>query len=183
VVVISERVVAGLVCLVAEPIGAPQPYPLIFTHGMWEGPLVWRKYLRFFQRRGYRCYAPYLRGYHDQNPSPHKDEGEVSVNEYLDDMRGVIREVALTCGASPICFGHSMGGLLTQKLASESELGLYRAVLIASAAPRGFFHVRNLDGIRLTIRHSHQFLFGSHPLPLSCHVLGHCHSATAIRGQ
>jgi len=105
---------------------------ILFIHGMWGGAWYWEEYIRFFQEKGYRCTAPYLR-YHDIPPgtkSP-KELGGTSLLDYASDLQAEIEKL----GEIPILIGHSMGGLLAQILAAR---GLAKAaVLITPASPAG----------------------------------------------
>src|SRR2546430_4104799 len=111
--------------------GAPaRARPILFLHGMWGGSWMWDHYLSFFAGRGYTGYALNLRGHHGSKPVD--DIGRVPFADYLDDARAVAASIG-----DPIIVGHSMGGLLAQKLA---ELGDPPAVVaLTPAAPRGIF--------------------------------------------
>lgn len=105
---------------------------VVMIHGMWGGPWHWDYYRTVFERRGYHCVVPTLR-HHDMDPHAMPDPrlGRVGLLDYAADLE---REIG-ALGASPVVMGHSMGGLLTQILASR---GLARAaVLLTPASPRG----------------------------------------------
>ncbi|MFC1720698.1 alpha/beta hydrolase [Patescibacteria group bacterium] len=126
---------------------------ILFVHGIMVGGWCWDKYKKFFEERGYRCIAPNLR-YHDggQSVKPDSRLGSLSILDYVDDLEKEIRALNLPRGEKPIIIGHSMGGLLLQKLA---ERGLAEiAIAIAPAPPRGIspisrFTLKNFFGMRI----------------------------------
>jgi pimeloyl-ACP methyl ester carboxylesterase len=119
--------IGDLTLTVDRPAGPTRP-PILFVHGMFGGAWYFERYQTFFAARGYPAYAVNLRGHHGSRPVA--DLGRVSVLDYVADAT----EAALRIGA-PIVVGHSMGGLITQKLA---EAGVARAaVLLCAAPPRG----------------------------------------------
>src|SRR2546425_205317 len=101
-----ERVTSG---------APPRARPILFLHGMWGGSWMWDHYLSFFAGRGYTGYALNLRGHHGSKPVD--DIGRVPFADYLADARAVAASIG-----DPIIVGHSMGGLLAQKLAELGEL-------------------------------------------------------------
>ncbi|MEW6665732.1 MAG: alpha/beta hydrolase [Thermodesulfobacteriota bacterium] len=109
---------------------------IVMIHGMWGGGWYWDKFQGYFENKGYRCIAPYLR-HHDIQPDdpPPAGLGETSLLDYAGDLESEIK----TLGEKPIIMGHSMGGLLAQILASR---GLAQAaVLITPASPAGIFAI------------------------------------------
>jgi pimeloyl-ACP methyl ester carboxylesterase len=80
-----------------------------------------------------------LRGHHDSKPVA--DLGRASIHEYIEDAQDVARHLD-----RPIVIGHSMGGLLAQKLAETD--GARAVVLMCAAAPRGI----SLFSWRLALR-------------------------------
>lgn len=116
----------GLTVRATRPIGGSRP-PVLFIHGMFGGAWYWESYQRFFTARGYPTCAINLRGHHDSRPVA--DIGKVSVREYVADAL----QVAHTLGR-PIVIGHSMGGLIAQRLAEENAV--IAAVLLCSTPPR-----------------------------------------------
>ena len=117
----------GLTMEVERAPRATRP-PLLFVHGMFGGAWYFANYLRFFAARGHDCYALNLRGHHDSRPVP--DLGRLSVMDYVADAMDVARSIG-----RPIVVGHSMGGLIAQKMA-ESD-AVRAAVLLCAAPPRG----------------------------------------------
>ena len=107
---------------------APRP-PLLLVHGLSGGAWYWARYQAFFAARGHTSHAVDLRGRGASRPVV--DLGAVSVADYVADALVVARALP----EPPVVIGHSMGGLIAQKLA---EAGAVRAaVLLCSAPPRG----------------------------------------------
>ena len=95
--------------------------------------------MTLFAERGRTAYAVDLRGHGAS--APVADLGRVSLDDYVDDVRRVTRALG-----SVVVVGHSMGGLVAQRLA---QLGAVRAVvLVSSAPPRGIPAV----SLRLVVR-------------------------------
>ena len=110
---------------------------IFMAHGMWGGGWNWSHFKSFFEARGYRCVTPTLR-YHDVDPEAAPDPrlGTTSVLDYVRDLE---EEIA-SLGTDPILMGHSMGGLLSAKLASRGHGKAL--VLLSPAPPRGVFALR-----------------------------------------
>jgi non-heme chloroperoxidase len=131
----------------------PTRRSVLLIHGYGGGAWYFARYQRFLAERGYPTYAVNLRGHCGSRPV--ENLGRVSLYDYVED----VREVASYLGR-PIVIGHSMGGLLAQKLA-ESDLAA-AAVLQCAAAPRGI----TLFSWRLALRQLKHLpaLVGSRPL-------------------
>jgi pimeloyl-ACP methyl ester carboxylesterase len=100
---------------------------VLLIHGMFGGAWYWEQYQALLARHGYESHAIDLRGHHGSRPVP--DIGHVSIEDYVADALEVARTLS-----NPIVIGHSMGGLIAQRVA---ESGACRAlVLLASAPPR-----------------------------------------------
>jgi pimeloyl-ACP methyl ester carboxylesterase len=102
--------------------------PVLFVHGYFVDGSVWTGWLDLFAARGVPAVAVHLRGRAGSRPGI--DIGDASMNDFADDAAEVARHV----GARAVV-GHSMGGLVAQKLA---ERGVASAcVLVTPAPPRG----------------------------------------------
>jgi pimeloyl-ACP methyl ester carboxylesterase len=130
--------VDGLSILAVEPAAVTRP-PVLLLHGYGGGAWYFDRYQRFLADRGYPSYALNLRGRNGSRPV--EDLGRVSVTEYIEDAHVAARHLG-----RPIVIGHSMGGLLAQKLA-ESD-AVRAAVLMCAAPPRGI----SLFSWRLAVR-------------------------------
>src|SRR5690349_12322696 len=108
--------------------------PILFIPGYFASAWVYESYLPFFAERGYAGFALNLRGREGSALPSGMMLGRVSMNDFIDDARQAARWLAERL-SRPIVVGHSMGGLIAQKLGEE---GLARAlVLLSSAPPRG----------------------------------------------
>lgn len=101
--------------------------PVLLVHGMCGGAWMWENYQTRLAAAGYQSHAVNLRGHHESGGTD--DIGSVSIQDYVQDTLGLVELLD-----NPIVIGHSMGGLIAQKIA---ETGRCRAlVLISSAPPR-----------------------------------------------
>lgn len=102
--------------------------PVLFVHGYFADATVFSDWLPYFAARGFVPVALNLRGRAGSRPGT--EIGRVSIDEYVEDAALAARALG-----RPLVVGHSMGGLLAQRLAA---LDLAEAVaLIAPAPPRG----------------------------------------------
>lgn len=148
--------IAGLTVERASPRVPGRDRPILFVHGMWGGAWMWDNYLGFFAGRGYTCYALNLRGHHGSRPVA--DIGRVPFADHVMDARGVVAALG-----NPILVGHSMGGLIVQKLAEL--LDPPAVVALTPAAPRGIFPLCTLELARLSARHLHEMLLARPVVP------------------
>lgn len=101
---------------------------VLLVHGMFGGAWQFAGWQELLAGRGRSSIAIDLRGHHGSRPVA--DIGKVTLRDYLDDALAA----ASTLGR-PVVIGHSMGGLIAQKLAEAGAVSA--AVLICSAPPRG----------------------------------------------
>ena len=105
---------------------------VLMIHGAFCASWCFDNFAEVFSARGFACEAPDLR--HHQTglePQPDAEASVSSLNDYVSDIEGRIRKM----DELPILIGHSMGGLIAQKLAAK---GLARAlILLSAAAPWG----------------------------------------------
>jgi pimeloyl-ACP methyl ester carboxylesterase len=95
---------------------------------MFGGAWQFEGWLALLAERGYASQSLDLRGHHGSRPVA--EVGRLSVRDYVDDALEVARSLG-----NPVIIGHSMGGLIAQKVA---EAGAVRAcVLLCAAPPRG----------------------------------------------
>ena len=106
---------------------------IIFIHGMFSIGRVWQAWQQYFTDAGYTCHNPTLPGHNvDINP-------QVVDGKSFDDYTLFLSEY-ISRFTKPILIGHSMGGLLAQKLAQHCSLSA--VILINSAAPGHIFPIR-----------------------------------------
>lgn len=106
--------------------------PLVFIHGMFLTSRSWEKWIGYFQKLGYTCHAPAW-PFHTGEPS----ELRASIPEHLGELKlsdlESYLESYLRALDQPVVIGHSLGGLLAQRLAAR---GLARAaVCLCPVAP------------------------------------------------
>jgi len=116
-----------------RPRGPAKPFPLLLVHGMWGSSWYWENYLRAAAEAGWDAWALNLRGHHGSRPVA--NVGEVSVEDYVQDVLDCLRVLG-----EVVLVGHSMGGLIAQKVAEIG--GVRAAVFLTSAAPRGILVLR-----------------------------------------
>jgi pimeloyl-ACP methyl ester carboxylesterase len=144
---------AGLELREIVPEGGTDKPPLLFVHGAWHGAWCFAEHwMPEAAARGWPCYAVGLTGHGDSGGD------EVlrlsSLGQYEDDIVAAIHALP----AAPALLGHSMGGLLTQRVAA-SEPRVRAAVLVASVPPG-----HHLGALPLLARHD--------PLALARAIVG-----------
>lgn len=151
----ERATVDGLTVSIARATGDQKGHrvPILFVHGMFGGAWYFERYQRFFAERGYTSHALDLRGHHGSRPV--EELGRVGIEDYVADALAVARSIG-----RPIVVGHSMGGLIAQKLAEADAVSA--AVLVAAAPPRWISPATMLL-LRKQLRHFWRIL-GQKPL-------------------
>ena len=106
--------------------------PIVMLHGAFCGAWAFQPFADFFRAAGYECHAQDL-PFHGARWTPaHASElAKMSLLDYFDDIKSLIKSI----DEPPVVFGHSMGGLLAQKLAADDLIS--GAVLLAPSSPWG----------------------------------------------
>lgn len=102
--------------------------PIVFIHGANAGPWTLANFADFFAGKGFACHCPAYR-HHDPSPSL-EDAARIkglSIADYVEDIASFVG----TLNAQPILVGHSLGGIIAQKLAS---CGLASAVVLLNGS-------------------------------------------------
>ncbi len=83
---------------------------------------------QYFEEKGFRCYSPSYR-YHEKLESQQSQKllKGVSINDYVVDITKFIR----TLSHKPILVGHSLGGVIAQKVAT---MGLADAIVLLNGS-------------------------------------------------
>lgn len=108
---------------------------IVFIHGLFVNPKSWGDWKTYFESKGYTCYTP-------ANPSHEGDPKALRENINPDltkvNFEDVVMNIANfidTLPTKPIIIGHSLGGLVVQKLISMDKA--IAGITIDGAAPQG----------------------------------------------
>jgi pimeloyl-ACP methyl ester carboxylesterase len=111
-------------CRPAREVGTP----LLFIPGLFAAGWMFERWMQYFAERGRASYAVDLRGH--GSSAAVADRGQVGLAHYVADALMAARAVGRA-----VVVGHSMGGLLAQKLAEV--VAANAVVLVSPAPPRG----------------------------------------------
>ena len=100
----------------------------LFVHGVYHGPECWDPVIEILESRGHACHAATLRGHAEEDRAEFDFRG-VGFSDYLADLRGALDAV----GRDTVLVGHSLGGMLVQKLIETRRVS--GAVLVAVPTP------------------------------------------------
>ncbi|MEK6480528.1 alpha/beta hydrolase [Catalinimonas sp. 4WD22] len=122
---------------------------IVFIHGLFQNARSWDKWVDYFSQQGYTCYAPSF-PYHEGEPATlqhniHPNLVNLEFREVLDSMTTFVDKLP----EKPIIIGHSIGGLITQKLVEAGKIEM--GITLSSANPRGI-SVLNWKFIRSNFR-------------------------------
>ncbi len=145
--------VGNLTVQVVRPAAGSKRPEVLLIHGLCGGAWQWDGYQALLARHGYASHALNLRGHHDSRAVP--DIGRVSILDYVDDALEVARRLD-----RPIVVGHSMGGLVAQKVA---EAGACRALVLVTPAPPRWIPIASWPLVRRQLRYM-PTLFRQRPL-------------------
>jgi pimeloyl-ACP methyl ester carboxylesterase len=114
-----------------------QDKTIVFIHGLFMNPKSWDNWIKYFEEKGYKCYAPAY-PFHEGNPGDLRDNinpglGKLTFGQVVNSLSSFIDKLP----GKPILIGHSMGGLAVQKLI-ELNKGV-AGICIDSAPPKGIF--------------------------------------------
>ncbi len=108
---------------------------IVFIHGLFVNPKSWSEWKAYFEAQGFTCYAP-ANPFQEGNPkdlrAQHKPE---LANVTFEDMVMHHAKFIDQLPERPILIGHSLGGLVVQKLISMGKGAA--GVCIDAAAPKG----------------------------------------------
>ncbi len=135
--------VGNLTVQVVRPAAVSKRPEVLLIHGLCGGAWQWEGYQALLARHGYASHALNLRGHHGSRPVD--DIGRVSMREYVDDALEVAGRLD-----RPIVVGHSMGGLVAQKVA---EAGACRALVLITPAPPRWIPIASWLLVRRQVRY------------------------------
>ncbi|TWI97551.1 alpha-beta hydrolase superfamily lysophospholipase [Mucilaginibacter frigoritolerans] len=113
---------------------------IVFIHGLFVNPESWEAWKAYFEAKGYKCYTP-ANPYHEGNPADLRkniDPRLAKVN--FEDVVNNIAKLIDSLPEKPILIGHSMAGLVVQKLISMNKGAA--GVCIDGAAPVGIITLK-----------------------------------------
>jgi non-heme chloroperoxidase len=102
--------------------------PVVLIYGTNAGPWTMSNLSGYFEQRGFRCHKPAYR-YHDKPPSAETSAllAGTSIADYVEDIAGFVESL----DTAPILVGHSLGGVVAQKLAAR---GLACAIVLLNGS-------------------------------------------------
>ena len=114
-----------------------QSKSIVFIHGLFMNPTSWELWIKFYEAKGYKCYAPAY-AFHEGNPT----DLRLNINPKLKALTfgQVVDSLAVFIDKlpeKPILIGHSMGGLAVQMLIAQNK-GV-AGICIDPAPPKGIF--------------------------------------------
>jgi pimeloyl-ACP methyl ester carboxylesterase len=125
-VTVEDTTIAGFPASAARPVHSKRGAPtVVFLHGAFADHAGFEGWLRLFAGAGYPATAASRRG--RLGVGPERAAG-LRFGSYVEDTAAVLGAV----GGKPILVGHSLGGLVAQRLA---ELGRARALVLLASAP------------------------------------------------
>ncbi len=104
---------------------------VLMVHGVGSSGEAFAKLAPAFRGRGWRAETPTLRADLRTARNPPPELARVSLADYVAEAAAAAERLTAETGEKPLIIGHSMGGLITQKLA---EAGLARAVILITPA-------------------------------------------------
>lgn len=110
--------------------------PVVFIHGMWCTGGNFVRLADALRPRGHDCFTPSLPLHEVGREDP--AVGRLSLEDYAAHIEAYVH--AQNFPEPPILVGHSVGGLIAQKLAAR--LKPFALVLLTPAAPAGIFPIR-----------------------------------------
>jgi 8-oxo-dGTP pyrophosphatase MutT (NUDIX family)/alpha-beta hydrolase superfamily lysophospholipase len=106
---------------------------ILMIHGIGCTGRAWDRFAADFRSRGWSVRTPTLKADLRVKRDPPAALADLTLADYVTEAEGWAREIEAETGRAPVLFGHSMGGLIVQKLL---ERGVGRAgVLVTPAGP------------------------------------------------
>jgi alpha-beta hydrolase superfamily lysophospholipase len=130
---------------------------LLLSHGLWVGGWIWEDFAKYLAARGYECYAPTWRGRYDSAPTD--DVGKLTVDNFVDDLLNVYREVG-----AQVIIGESAGGLFAMKAAEHLSPSELNGLVLMNPAPPFMVPV-SPNVLSRQIKYLPDLLFGKPNLP------------------
>lgn len=114
-----------------------QTKTIVFIHGLFTKGESWDNWVTFFESEGFKCYTPSYPYREGKVADLRKQLHPKLKNLNFSQVRDSLVEFIKTLPEKPIVIGHSMGGLLVQKMV-EMDLAV-AGIAICSSPPKGIF--------------------------------------------
>jgi pimeloyl-ACP methyl ester carboxylesterase len=127
---IRDHLVKGLFVRETAPQGREaRRHPLLMVHGGSHGWWAFEPWLEFFAGLGWRSYSISLRNHADSYSVDPSEYLRLTVQDYADDVLAAMDFI----NGIPVLIGHSMGGIVVQKVADTKDLAAM--VLVSPVGP------------------------------------------------
>jgi pimeloyl-ACP methyl ester carboxylesterase len=112
---------------------------IVFIHGLFMNPKSWTEWKKYFESKGYTCYAPAYPFHEGETVSLRKEINKGLAKLRFSDVMESLISFIDKLPEKPIVIGHSMGGLAVQKLLNIDKVAA--GIAIDSAPPKGVLHI------------------------------------------
>lgn len=112
--------------------------PVVFVHGLWLHATSWGPWAERFAAAGYDPLTPGWPGEPDTVPAA-KATGDDVAGNGIDEIVAHYAEIIAGLGAPPVIVGHSFGGLIAERLLTETRAAA--AVSIDAAPIKGIINL------------------------------------------
>jgi alpha-beta hydrolase superfamily lysophospholipase len=107
--------------------------PVLMIHGVGCGGDAWDVVAPLMEKRGWTAYKPTLFPQFRVKENPTGQLSTLSLHDYVEACKAEALAIEKSTGEEPVLMGHSMGGLIVQKMA-EQGIGK-AAILVTPACP------------------------------------------------
>ena len=107
---------------------------ILMIHGVGCGGDAWDDVKPQFEAAGWTCSAPTLFPKQRTIETPPDTISNLRIADYIEECSRWAQAITEETGARPVVMGHSMGGLLTQKLAERRDIAA--GILVTPAQPK-----------------------------------------------
>lgn len=113
-----------------QPAQPSEHPPILFMHGIFVGAWCWQHFLPDFAAQGHDSWAVSFRGHGNS-----QNNGWYGLQDFVRDAEHAVDHIYRRTGKMPIVVGHSMGGMVLQRLMLSRHLPA--AVLLCAMPPQG----------------------------------------------
>ncbi len=131
-----------------RPMGQDARGTILMIHGLGGTGRVWDPMATAFRARGWTVEAPTLKADLRVKADPSPALAKLTLGDYVDEAEGWARRIKAETGRAPVLIGHSMGGLIVQKLL---ERGVGRAGVLLCPAPPADVEAKVTPGMIFTV--------------------------------